>query len=657
MESDSEELAHRSNFGRRVVVYGSSTALFFAVLLLASGFRHNGSSSAGFSFANIGRALLGDAVFKNLDRNSNIELRHSIDTNNASGDNPVRNKQVKYASIREIPERDEAGRPNYVPNQLIVYFRGGVAHTRQDQIVDAVGGHIIRTLDVRRGGYLIGLPRRLSVPDAADELGRLPEIDFIEPNILHYIDTMPNDELYALYQSRPSELQRWYFNGIDTDSCLNAEAAWSITTGNSNVVIAIIDTGVAIHHPDLAANIWTNPGEIDANGVDDDGDGYVDDVHGWDFYNNDNDPTPDLGDGTSGDGDVFHGTFVAGCAAAVSDNHQGIAGASWHSRIMPLKVFTNTGGAPSTAIADAIYYAIDHNANIINMSFGSTIPSRIIYNALREALDNDMILVAAAGNGNTKRPSYPAGFPGVIAVGGTGSGSSYTGSPAGIRSRASFSQFGPKAVDVVAPAVDIVSTAVLSKSDELQGYGPAGSYDYFYGSGTSFSSPLVAGEAALLLSRVHQLGLDGCIDSDTIVRVIVTATTNLGDDPADYPDGGSYWAGHGRVDFFAAVSQIGTQLVVAPRPPAKMSARMNDSGGVDLNWIDVASNEQGFLIERAEKIGKAVSDFAPIAQVGRNVVAYTDTTAQSGVTYLYRLAALNPGATNYVRKAATISLP
>jgi subtilisin family serine protease len=653
------EFFHKPHVVRRLVVYTGSIVIFVTLLALGRGFGRNGArTGSSFTFANIERALLGDSLAsKKLDRNSNLELHHEIDASgNPSTDSSVRNKQVTYASIRDIPARDDAGRPNYVPSQLIVYFRSGVSHLRQDQIVDALGARIVRTLDVRRGGYLVSLPRRVAVPDAADDLAKMQEVDFVEPNILHYIDETPNDELYAAYENQPAELQRWYFNGIDSDFNLNAETAWSITTGYSNVVIAIIDTGVAINHPDLAANIWSNTAEISGNGVDDDGDGYVDDVHGWDFYNDDNDPTPDLGDG-SGDGNVFHGTFVAGCAAAVSDNHLGVAGASWHSRIMPLKVFTNTGGAPSSAIAEAIYYAIDHKADIINMSFGSAYASRIIYSALQEASDQGVILVAAAGNGNTNRRSYPAGFRGVIAVGGSGSGSVLSGSPAGIRSRASFSQFGPKAVDVVAPAVDIVSTAVLSKTDELQGYGKAGSFSYYYGNGTSFASPLVAGEAALLLSRVHELGLDGSISADSIIRVIVTATTDLGDDPTDSPDGGAKWAGNGRVDFLAAVQQIGPQLVTAPRAPTKVSARIGNTGAVELSWIDTSSNEQGFLIERAEKNGKTVGAFTPIAEVDPNVDTYADTTAQSGVTYLYRLASVNAAATNYVRRAATVTAP
>ncbi len=199
---------------------------------------------------------------------------------------------------------------------------------------------------------------------------------------------------------------------------------------------------------------------------------------------------------------------------------------------MPLKVFTNTGGAPATAIAEAIQYAIDHQANIINMSFGSSIPTRIISSVIKEASEKGIILVAAAGNNNSSNRSYPACYPGVISVGGTGSGSVLSGgSASNMGARASFSEFGSKAVDVVAPAVDIVSTAVLSMTDQTNGEGQAGSFTYFYGNGTSFASPLVAGEAALLLARAEELGLDGAISADSIERVILSATTPLGTIP------------------------------------------------------------------------------------------------------------------------------
>jgi subtilisin family serine protease len=639
---------------RRIVVYGASVLLLLVVLTLARGFAQSGprSRTSLLTFDGLEHALLGDTK-KPLDRDSTLALRHEIADGNGDQGNPIHDKQVVYASARDIPAHDDAGRPNYVPGQLIVRFRGGVSHHRQDEIVDELGARILRTLDAHRGEYLVVLSGGVSVPTAAQQFAGLQEIDFAEPNILHYINDLPNDSLYTAFDGQPTELQRWYFNGIDTDSNLNAEAAWNITTGSSNIIIAVIDTGVAINHPDLAANIWTNP---DGNGTN--GDGYVDDIHGWDFYNNDNDPNPDLGDGTSGDGNVFHGTFVAGVAAAVSDNHEGVVGASWHSKIMPLKVFTNTGGAPATAIAEAIRYAINHNANVINMSFGSPISTRIISSAIQEASAKGVILVAAAGNNNSNRHSYPACYPGVISVGGTGSGSVLSaGSSTNMSARASFSEFGPKAVDVVAPAVDIVSTAVLSKTDEANGEGKAGDFSYFYGNGTSFSSPLVAGEAALLLARAEELGLGGSISANSIERVILNATTPLGDDPTTLPDAGPNWAGHGRVDFLAAVQQIGPDLVTAPKAPLKMSAQVADPGAVELTWADGSNNEQGFVIERAERDGGSIGSFDVIAEVSRGSTNYTDNSVASGATYVYRVAAFNVAATNCIRRAATVTTP
>ena len=215
---------------------------------------------------------------------------------------------------------------------------------------------------------------------------------------------------------------------------------------------------------------------------------------------------------------------------------------------MPLKVFTDDGGAPASAIAAALYYAADNGANIANLSLGSSYPTKTISRAVKDVSKRGLVIVASAGNGNSNRRQYPARYKNVIAVGGTGNAAN----PAG---RASFSQFGPKAVDVVAPAVDIVSTAVISLADQLKGNGQAGEPTYFYGNGTSFAAPLVSGEAALVLARARQLGLT--LSNRDVRRIILSATVPLGDDPADLPDGGVAWAGHGRVDFLAALQMVG----------------------------------------------------------------------------------------------------
>jgi subtilisin family serine protease len=636
---------------RRIIVYGSSVVVLFLILFLGRGFAQSGPSGSPslLTFDGIEHALMGNAM-NTADRDSNIQLRHEIAGDITNQDNnSVADKQVVYASARDIPPRDESGRPNYVPGQLIVQFRGGVPHRRQDEIVNELGGRILRTLDIHSGQYLVVLSGGLSVPAAAEQLAKLQEVDYAEPNVLHYInDAQPNDQYYSSYDGESTELQRWYFGGIGTDSNLNAEAAWAVTTGNSNIVIAIIDTGVDVHHPDLAANMWTNPNlSQDTNA------GYAGDVNGWDFYNNGPDPDPDLGDG-SGDGNTFHGTFVAGVAAAVSDNGIGVVGASWYSQIMALKVFTSSGGAPSSAITEAIQFATDHNANIINMSFGSPYPVRSIASAIKQAHAQGIIAVAAAGNNGSSQRSYPASYPYVISVGGSGSGSVLSGGNASnMTVRASFSEYGPKAVDVVAPAVDIVSTAVLSMTDQSNGVGNAGEAAYFTGDGTSFASPLVAGEVALLLSRAQQLGLDGSIGPDTFARLILNATTDLGNDPT----GGAHWAGHGRVDYLAAIQQIGSGLVTGPTAPAGLIAKATGTDTVEVNWQDRSDNEQGFLIDRAEKSGGVVGSYQTIAEADHGVTSFSDDTVLSGVTYLYRVAAYNVAATNFASRVAVVTMP
>ncbi|MGD0060431.1 MAG: S8 family serine peptidase [Verrucomicrobiia bacterium] len=638
---------------RRIIIYGGSAAVLFLALFLGRGFGQSApGGSSLWTFEGFQHALMGGPP-KSSDHDSAMQLRRELADGNANQDNgnSVSDKQVVFASARDIPAQDDSGRPNYVPGQLIVRFHGGVPHHRQDEIVDELGGRILRTLDVRHGEYLVVLSGGLSVPAAAEQLAKLQEVDFAEPNVLHYINDLPSDEYYASYDGESTELQRWYFNGIGSDSNLEAEAAWNVTTGSSNIVIAIIDTGVLTNHPDLAGNLWTNP-----NVAEDATNGYPGDINGWDFYNGGPDPDPDLGDG-GGDGNVFHGTFVAGVAAAVSDNGIGVVGASWYSQIMPLKVFTNAGGAPSTAIAEAIRFAADHGANIINMSFGSLVPTRIIDSAIQYAHAQGVIMVAAAGNNNSSQRSYPASYRYVISVGGSGSGSILSGSSAAsMRSRASFSEYGRKAVDVVAPAVDVVSTAVLSLTDQNNGMGTAGSPTYFVGDGTSFSSPLVAGEAALLLSRAEQLGLDGSISPDAIVTVILNATTCLGDDTNSAPNVGPDWAGHGRVDYLTAIQQIGPQLVSAPKAPTRLTAKPAGTGTVELDWTDRSDNEQGFMIERADKSNGAVGSFDLIDEVGHGATGYTDSTAQSGVTYLYQVAAFNVAATNCAPKCAVVTV-
>lgn len=313
----------------------------------------------------------------------------------------------------------------------------------------------------------------INLDEIIDWLSDDDHIDFAEPNyIIYTMITEPND---AFYQSG----EQWYLNEV------TAPQAWDSVTGDTSVVIGIIDTGIDWNHPDLDNNIWINYSEIPGNEMDDDNNGYIDDDKGWDFYNNDNDPDDDNG----------HGTHVAGVAGAETNNYTGIAGICWNCKLMPLKVLSGNGSGNMADLAAAIDYASNNGVDVINMSLGSYGESLTVKAAIEEAYPN-CILVAAAGNDHYKvdtisppnasyAPMFPACYPFVIGV--------EASTPS--HQMAQFSNFDPSGYlytknrygynyEVMAPGVNIFSTF------------PDGGYTFL--NGTSMASPIVAGACALL---------------------------------------------------------------------------------------------------------------------------------------------------------------
>lgn len=250
---------------------------------------------------------------------------------------------------------------------------------------------------------------------------------------------------------------------------ISAQAAWDVTRGDSNVIIGVIDTGIDYTHPDLAANMWVNPGEIPGNGLDDDGNGFVDDVHGYDFVNNDGDPMDDQG----------HGTHVAGTIGAVADNGIGVAGVMHDTQLMGLKFLDASGsGSMSNAIA-AIDYATAMGVTLTNNSWGGGGYSQSLYTSIQNAGLAGQLFVAAAGNASNNNDgyaSYPATYDldNIISVASSTSSDSLSG----------FSNYGATTVDLAAPGSGILSTL------------PNDSYGSF--SGTSMASPHVAGAVGLI---------------------------------------------------------------------------------------------------------------------------------------------------------------
>ncbi len=300
--------------------------------------------------------------------------------------------------------------------------------------------------------YRLELATNADVNKAVAALGTDPNIEWAEPDYIAHAVAIPDDPLYA---------EQWGLTKIATP------AAWDIVTGTQTVIIAIIDSGIDLTHPDLQANLWINPGEIPGNGIDDDNNGYVDDVRGWNFVNG----TNNVYDGNG------HGSQVAGVAAAVTNNSLGIAGVCWNCKIMPVRVMADSGISNYSDIALGVRYAADKGAKVINLSLGGYSYS----NALRDAIDyavneKGAVVVGGAGNDNVSTPFYPAAYENVLAVAGTTSADT----------KAAFSDYGTW-VDISAPAVEITTTYLGGD------WGPA--------NGTSLAAPFVAGMAALIRSQ------------------------------------------------------------------------------------------------------------------------------------------------------------
>lgn len=246
---------------------------------------------------------------------------------------------------------------------------------------------------------------------------------------------------------------------------------WKTTKGSPEVIVAVVDTGVDYNHEDLAGNIWINSAEISGNGVDDDNNGYIDDMRGWDFHNNDNDPMDDNG----------HGTSVAGVIAATGNNKRGVAGIAMNSKIMVLKCLGADRSGNANKAAEAIRYAADNGAKIINLSWTSQGESAKINGAVDYAIGKGLIVVVAAGNHNADVSGYfPANNSSVITVAAINDKNR----------RASFSNWGDE-VDISAPGVGIQTTFPGNK--------------YRKTNGTSVATGYVSGLAALLISQYPDL--------------------------------------------------------------------------------------------------------------------------------------------------------
>jgi len=322
--------------------------------------------------------------------------------------------------------------------------------------------------------------------DAEAELERSADVVYAEPNFIRQLRAVPNDplfaHLYGLQNTGQSLAEAFGTPDMDIfgtpDADIDAPEAWELTTGSSQVVAAVVDSGVDIGHPDLSSSIWTNPGEsgggLESNGTDDDANGLVDDWRGWDWVTDDNLP----GDENS------HGTHVSGTIAASGDDATGVTGVSQSSRVMALRVLDAEGSGTVADLISAYRYASEQGAQIVNASVGGSSFSRAELDAI-EAAPNTLFVVAAGnggedgvGDNEDAIPDYPCAYEAanVACVAASDENDDLAG----------FSNFSSTSVDLAAPGVRILSTV------------PGGGYSYF--SGTSMAAPHTAGVAALIWS-------------------------------------------------------------------------------------------------------------------------------------------------------------
>lgn len=353
----------------------------------------------------------------------------------------------------------------------------------------------------------------------------------------------------ALTPNDPDLEEQWYLNQVQ------AYEAWDVSTGNEEIVVAVLDTGLDLDHPDIVDNLWENIGEVPGDGIDNDGNGFIDDVHGWDFTDDNGDPEPKIGSEYSYAGST-HGTVVASVIGAVGDNSEGIAGINWEVKLMPVRILDELGSGLSSDASRAVNYAVANGADVINLSFSGFEPDGSLREAIRSAYFAGVVVVAAVGNNSDNggdnlevTPIFPACYEGeakdwVVGVAATDENDN----------KADFSNYGP-CVDISAPGIDIYGASL---QDETQ----IDFQDFYAGGwqGTSAAAPMVAGAAALVKAVEPEL------DAQAIINVL-----QLSADPVAIGTDFAGQMGAGRLNLSRALEIAGSFSAEYETPTADPS--------------------------------------------------------------------------------------
>ncbi|MGH2691232.1 MAG: S8 family peptidase [Actinomycetota bacterium] len=364
---------------------------------------------------------------------------------------------------------DPAVRP-YAPGEIVVRYRSGTTRSARAEVRADLGA-TVESVSTLKGLQVLDLPPGTPVSSAVDAAQSEPQVLYAEPNYRVGHQASPNDPMFDEMWALGLANSQGVNSGIDTPR------VWNLTTGSPDVTVAVVDSGIDATHPDLAPNMWTNPGEVAGNGEDDDGNGMIDDTSGWDWVGGDNSPADENG----------HGTHVAGIVGARGNNGAGVTGVSWEVRLVSLRVLDGNGSGWTSDVADAFVYAGKMGVDVVNASLAGPAFSEAVLEAMGAAPNT--LFVVAAGNSSQNvalTPSYPCSYPlpNIICVAATGQSNQLS----------SYSNWGA-AVDLAAPGDQILSTW------------PGGTYSELWG--TSMATPHVSGLAALLAAAHPGTSADG----------------------------------------------------------------------------------------------------------------------------------------------------
>lgn len=504
----------------------------------------------------------------------------------------------------------------YVPGVVIVGYTGTASDKDRTDARKAVGGAQAQPLSpLTPRAERWRLPAGTSVAEAIATLSRDPDVRYVEPDYIVTRVAISNDPsftsgaLWGMYGDASSPANQWGSQA--------AEAWGAGYTGSDQVYVGVIDEGIDVSHPDLAANIWTNPFDA-VDGTDNDGNGRIDDVNGWDFVSNDR-TVYDAGQDS-------HGTHVSGTIGGVGGNGIGVAGVNWDVTLISGKFLGPNGGSTSGAIAAVDYFTdlkTRHGLNIVatSNSWGGGGYSQALRDAINRGGSAGILFIAAAGNSTSNNDAgayYPSNYQCttvsndcVIAVASTTS----TGAIS------SFSSYGATTVDIGAPGSSVTSTL------------PGNTYGSY--SGTSMATPHVSGAVAL------------CTSINPTLTAAQTKSAIMGSSAATASLAGKTVTG-GRLDVGAMVSLCNPPSTPPAGTPSSLAATAPGFDRVSLTWVDGVTNETRYDVERATAESGACGPFSVIASASINATMYTDTGLAGTTTYCYRVRGANAlGETGY----------